>query len=343
MSTVRHLEIKISEAGPTNMRVEPAVLQDSLKSLLKQGEVIEVDTVQTGNLKFYGLNDFGKPGDIARLRAFKDWHNMFLNFSQKNEHCGLILEKLLFDTVDNDLYHVIGAGPQFDDNGDLIKLPGAEVLSYGGKLIYKVESGAGFDQFLIHKDTDIPMGIEAKNKREWIYPASLEVWRMIARACTLECLPILVSRKLSYITRAGFFSNFGILGFQSQFQYFSNSVNALSKYRFKQNVIAKERLGFADIKLVKPTDTPPNHFLHFFNNILPAHVETYYNKFMENKDILSKYAIEKGMAENNMSQRDRYKLYQEFKEEAEYEDIDWEENNAETDPFDDGEDQFEFK
>ncbi|WP_218970916.1 hypothetical protein, partial [Peribacillus kribbensis] len=324
VSTMRHLEIKISEAGPPGKRVEPAVLHDSLKSLIKHGKV---QVLQNTPMKIIGAADFGKPGDKSRLTAFIKWHDMFLRYSQLDHYCGLVLEKMLFDSFDISNYHIIGSSPILDEKGLLVKPTNSEVLFYGGKKIYKHEDGNGFDQFLIHKQTDIPVGIEAKNIRQWIYPASLEVWRMIARACTLECLPVLVSRKISYITLAGFFSHFGVLGFRSHFQYFANAVNADSKYRFKPDVIAKERLGFADIKLIKPNDPAPKHFGHFFNTILPENIEVYYEKFMKNKELLAKYAIEKGMAENSLSQGKRYALYLEFKEEAEYEDIDFEDDN----------------
>ena len=326
VSTMRHLEIKISEAGPGNQRVEPALLHGSLNSLIRDGKV---QVLQTDPMKIIGAPDFGKPGDKSRLKAFTQWHDMFLRYSQHEQYCGLVLEKMIFDSLDTDTYHVIGSSPTFDEQGQLVKPSNSELLYYGGKAIYKHEHGAGFDQFLIHKNTNIPIGIEAKNIRQWIYPASLEIWRMIARACTLDCLPVLVARKISYITTAGFFSQFGILGFTSQFQYFSNAVNSDSKYKFNRDIIPKDRLGFADIKLVKPNDQSPKHFTHFFNDILPENIEAYHEKFMENKDLLAEYAIEKGMAENGLSQRKRYSLYQEFKEDAEYEDI----------PFDDAEER----
>lgn len=320
VSYSRHLEIKISEAGPSYMRVEPALVNVALSQLIKD-KVLPVVHNGQNQPKIIGAPDFGRPGDKARLKAFIEWRNLFVKKSNNDPYCGLVLEYLVSETIkSSDDYWVIGGGPIFDKNGNLFKPKGSEVTLFDNKKIYKGDDGAGFDLFLLDKKNQIPIGIEAKNIREWVYPASQEVWRMIARACTLECLPILVARKISYITTAGLFSEFGILGFQSQFQYFHNDVQKETKYQFKEKVMNKEKLGFADIKLIKKKDGPPNHFNTFFHNILAENVVQYHQKFMENRDLLMTYAIDYGMADNKLNNKDRYDLYGEFKEEAAFTD-----------------------
>lgn len=322
LSYSRHFEIKISEAGPSNMRAEPHIINSELGRLLKQKKIDVYDGSDADpSAKIFIAKDFGSAGDLSRLRAFTDWREMFLKYSQENAYCGMVLERLIFEAVlNNDLYNVVGSGPLYDGSSTLYKPTGAETLHYGGNSVYKSEHGAGFDLFLIHKRTNIPIGIEAKNIRQWIYPASIEVWRMIARACTLNCLPVIASRKISYIATAGFFANFGILGFQTHFQYMSNAVNKQSNYKFKKNVIDKDRLGFADIRLVKEKDGVPQNFNHFFNGILDENIEAYYEKFQKNKKLLQKYAIDLGMAENKLNQNKRYALYKQFKAESLFED-----------------------
>jgi len=315
----RHMDIKISEAGPFNQRAEPAVFSTAISNLLAKKKIILLPTIsnEVSPPKFYGLATFGTRGDLQRFKAFQGWRSMFLKFVQNENLCGNILEKMIADTViASEEYSMIGAGPEFNSVGDLVKLPGSEILAYDGKKIYKYDSKSGFDVFVIDKNNGIPIGIEAKNIREWLYPASVEIWRTVARACTLECLPVIVSRKISYIATAGFFSHFGILGFQTHFQYFSSDVLALSNYKFRERIIHKSKLGFADIRLVGKADVPPDHFDHFFNKILIENSEDYYKKFLENKDILKKYAIDKGMAENKMKHHERIKMYKEFKKEA---------------------------
>lgn len=311
VSYTRHLEIKISEAGPSNQRVEPALLSQAFRKL-KKNKMIRI--LKTEPVEIVGLPDFGKVGDHQKLQRFTRLQEIFSEYSQRQEFCGLLLERLLYEAVlDNqEQFTVIGSGPIYKDNR-LIKPPGSELLFFNGNQSY---GGAGLDLFLIDNETRIPIGVEAKNIREWIYPASVEVWRMIARACTLECLPVLAARKLSYVTRAGFFSHAGILGFETQFQYFHPSVRAESKYRFKE-VIDKDGLGFADIKITKDV---PKHFIHFFKNILPEQVYTFFHRFMENRDLLMKYAIDYEMAEDKMSTKDRMELYNEFKDEADFKD-----------------------
>lgn len=322
VSYSRHLEIKISEAGPTKMRVEPHAVSAALKILIKNKRVLVHSSSADSDTKLILPTDFGKSGDQSRLDAFINWRDMFVQYSQKNEYCGLVLERLVFETaLQSDLYTVLGSGPEYGTDGLLFKPKGSELLHYDGKTIYGAEHGAGFDLFLSHKATHIPIGIEAKNIRQWIYPASEEVWRMIARACTLDCLPVIVARKISFIAYAGFFAHFGILGFQTHFQYMSNHVNAHSKYKFKNDIIHKDRLGFADMKLVKSNSPVPENFTNIFNNVLDSQVVSSYEKFMKYKDLLKKYAIDYRMSESSLSQKDRFRLYKEFTLEAEYTDV----------------------
>lgn len=320
-----HFEIKISEAGPSYMRAEPHIISNVLRDMIANGEIknfVPTNLDNRNTASFYVPLNFKGAADYSRSRSFVEWRNLFLWATQRSEYCGYVLEKMIFDCVlKTDKYHVLGSAPDFNEAGKLVKSAGSEILNYQGNLVYKGDSGSGFDLFVIHKNTDTPIGIEAKNIRDWIYPASLEVWRAIARACTLECLPVLIARKISYISKAGFFANFGILGFETNFQYISQKIQPDSKYKFKEKVIHKDYLGFADIKLIKPKDTTPQHIINFFDNTLDNYAEEYFQKFMENKDLLKKYAIDLGMAENGMSQRKRFRLYNEFKIEAGFEDI----------------------
>lgn len=327
ISYSRHLEIKISEAGPNYMRVEPVLVNKALSQLIKSKAVMVVNE----SPKIIGAPDFGKPGDKSRLAAFLGWRDLFVKKSNDDPICGMVLEHLISETVsDSDKYWVVGGGPKYNDEGKLYKPKGSEVLFFENREIFKAEHGAGFDLFAIDKENQIPIGIEAKNIREWLYPASQEVWRAIARACTLECLPVIAARKISYITTAGMFSRFGIMGFETQFQYFHNDVQKESKYQFKDKVINKDRLGFADIKLVKQKDKPPKHFNHFFENILPNYSQEYFDRFMENRDLLMTYAIDYGLADSKLNGKERFELYKEFQEEAEFADPDFEEPEIEA-------------
>lgn len=318
-----HLEIKISEAGPNYMRAEPHIINTALKSLLAEGLIKTYELENKGDsTKLYIPDNFGSAGDISRAKHFNEWRKLHSNIAQRSEYCGHVLEKVIYDAVlETNKYHVLGSGPSYNNEGKLFKATNSEILTYQGNNIYKANKGSGFDLFLIHKGSNIPIGVEAKNIREWIYPASVEVWRTIARGCTLNCLPVLVARKISFIAKAGFFANFGMLGYDSNFQFFDNSVQRNTNYKFKKNVMQKDHLGFADIKLIKPKDRPPDYIINFFDNILDDNAEEYFYKFMQHKDILKKYAIDYEMAEDSLSQSKRFKLYGQFKEEVGYDDI----------------------
>lgn len=316
VSYSRHLEIKISEAGPGNQRVEPALLNMALREMKKDAQILVVGN--TSSMEIVAKPDFGLPGDKAKLNKLLRLHKVFIDYTSKNEqYCGLHLEKLLFDTVLelDSIYNVFGSGPVLNENGNLTKPSGSEIIHYNGKTSYKE---AGLDLFIQHKKSLIPIGIEAKNIREWIYPAAYESWRMIAKACLLECQPVLAARKFSYITRAGFFSKMGILGFQTQFQYFNPKVRKDSDYKF-QEVIDTKGLGFADIKI---TNDVPDYFIEFFQKTLPENLETYYDRFMKYRGVLKKYAIDYGLAEDT-DNKTRFKIYKAFQKEAGFDDPDF--------------------
>ena len=307
----RHLEIKISEAGPSNQRVEPVLLSASLRELKDEGAV-KVHRSDDINMDFIVPKDFGKRGDASRFRRIRKLYKEFDHYAGLNHYCGLYLEKLLYETLleADDLYHVIGCGPTLGSDGKLMKPSGSEVLYFNGKEVY---GKAGFDLFAVHKKTGIPFGIEAKNLRKWLYPDSREIWRMIARSCSVDCLPILAARKIAYVSYARLFYPCGILGFQTQFQYFNPEV--LKDSDHFTEIIKKDGLGFADIKT---TDQIPNHFRKFFQEILPKNIEDYYKRFMDNKELLKEYAIDEKLAEN-MNSHKRKSLYQEFEEQLDFE------------------------
>lgn len=290
VSFQKHLEIKISEAGPYNQRVEPVLLTTALREL-KNEDKVQILQAEGIAMEFVGSPDYGRRGDHSRFQRIQRLYKEYDKQTKIESHCGLYLEKILYDTVYElrDIYHILGRGPIVGPTGKLIKPSGSEMLYFDGNDVY---GDAGFDLFLIHKETNIPIGIEAKNIRNWIYPDTQEAWRMIARGCSLECLPVMAARKIAYLTRARLFSQVGVLGFETQFQYFNPEVlNDSPNFR---DIVKKDGLGYADIKI---TDEIPAHFHNFFKKTLPENIEVYYQRFMDNKELLEEYAIEQELAE----------------------------------------------
>lgn len=132
VSYIRHLEIKISEAGPVNQRVEPALLSQAFRQL-KTDKVIPV--LRRNPVEIVGAPDFGKVGDTERFKRFIQLQHMFSECSQRQELCGLLLERLVYEAV---LEHcegqflVLGSGPIYQD-GRLIKPAGSELIFFNGR------------------------------------------------------------------------------------------------------------------------------------------------------------------------------------------------------------------
>lgn len=131
------------------------------------------------------------------------------------------------------------------------------------------------------------IGIEVKNIREWIYPESVEIWKAIKACLDLHCIPIIISRAFHY-TSFYFFRSIGILGHETQKQYFA--------YDFCNDPVfqsIKDELYFKDMtpwKVTKKGIKLDSDVVKFLSYTLPKMIERTSYQFELNNPLLLQYA-----------------------------------------------------
>jgi hypothetical protein len=170
-ATIRQLEVKICESGPAHIRPQPHILSHALTTLVRDGVLKthkapkqQRDREETVFYAYGALPDQLILDRINKLLVPYRTHRMC---ADRNEWCSDILEQIVVAS--------------FDAQGDYIPLG-------------RPPADRPLDAAYQHRPTDICLGIEVKNVREWIYPSSERVWPMLSKCAELDYVPLLVAR-----------------------------------------------------------------------------------------------------------------------------------------------------
>jgi hypothetical protein len=145
-------------------------------------------------------------------------------------------------------------------------------------------------------------GGEAKNFREWLYPESSEIWAAISKCRELDAVPVLVTRKLPYVSFV-FFAKAGIAGYQTHFQSFHPVVEPeLARVK------AVDGLGYKDIHC---SLEPDGNIIRFFQNTLPKIGPQFRRRFEANKELLRHFADDAGLADRDLDPKTRRHMFAE--------------------------------
>jgi hypothetical protein len=97
--------------------------------------------------------------------------------------------------------------------------------------------------FLISAPSEIWFGLECKNVREWLYPDRTEIRETINKCLRLDCVPVIIGRRIPYVTFR-LLQPCGVIIHQTYNQLFPVSDQELAdRARHKDN------LGYHDIRL----------------------------------------------------------------------------------------------
>ena len=274
VANARTLENKISDAGPNNQRIDPHILTDALKTLIRQGLVVRLkrsipwyhlteadQSLVNGRLnklstlhrkittgRFSAL--LGQPLEIAVFRALNSQSNLsfFGNFQDLTSH------------DDSSLYSK--TEPPSDLNG--------RVLPKKKKL-----------DFLVHSEQGGYAGVEIKNIREWIYPSREELRDLFSKCCTLDVVPVLIARRIHYST----FSVLNPCGVILHETY--NQRYPSASERLADEVKDKNSLGYHDVRVGNQPDARLTKFIHIHLHDIIGEAREKFDKF---KDLLAEYA-----------------------------------------------------
>jgi hypothetical protein len=197
---IRMLEAKISEAGPGNKRPNPLSLSQALSRMVSNGSVVQLAKRTAKETPFYALaaSDRSSAKFDTLVATRRHLYLLHKSLTERNEYCSDVLEEIIDKAL-------VRAGvstflSRFRNQTQPSKRPLDFVVELGG----------------------VRFGGEAKNYREWLYPDSAEIWEAISKCCEIDAVPVLITRKLPYVTYL-LFRAVGMIAIRPIFSIFTRS------------------------------------------------------------------------------------------------------------------------
>ena len=268
VANMRTLEMKISDSGPTSQRVNPHVLTRVRNAQRDAGRLIVVSQV------WYHRYNETQARVKQRLDLLKPIYAATNNASLKLR-LGQTLEIAIWRALEQGPLDFVGGFPDLDDHEDSALYSKEEPpLRFSGK---SMPGNKRFDFLAFHPSAG-SIGIEAKNIREWIYPNRNEVKELLYKAVVSDTLPVLIGRRIPYVTRR-LLETCGVLLFENYNQLYPNADAAIAAQ--------KDLLGYHDIRV---GNQPNARLLQFIIETLPAYAEEARARFDQYKDLLWQFA-----------------------------------------------------
>ena len=272
VASARTLEQKISDAGPTNQRVDPHVITAALKTLTQKGLVVKLKRI----IPWYHLSETDKSLVEGRLNKLLRLHQK-INHGQSPHLLGQALEVAVFRALDLQRnLSFFGNFPDLISHDDSSLYSKTEPPSdLNGRFLPKRKL-----DFLVNSQPGGYAGIEIKNIREWIYPAREEVLELLSKCCALDVVPVLIARRIHYSTFS-VLNPCGVILHQTYNQFYPNTFSQLA-----DEVKDKNSLGYHDVRVGNQPDARLTHFIHVN---LPDILGEAREKFDKFKDLLAQY------------------------------------------------------
>ncbi len=260
--------------------LEPRILGMARKTLVRDGELVEI--VEPNKPSWFHLPDASRMDVQARLAALAPVLRE-LSRQAVSSRRGQCLELAI--------YRALGAQPDARYFG---RFPDFDPSVAVRKNRYRKEDPpshigdrasplAGPLDFLYLHRTAGFAGVEAKNIREWIYPGRDEIKELLVKCVALDCVPILVARRLPRAT-LGVLGECGVILHQTRNQLYHVTDKDLADQAKRQDL-----LGFDDIQV---GDEPDARLLSFIGNTLPKVLPGARTRFDKYQDLLAAYADE---------------------------------------------------
>lgn len=269
VASMRTLEMKIADSGPAEMRVDPHILTAARNELQQEGLIIRKQSL------WYHRADADEDAIGARLAALVPLHDRTAApaFTRR---LGQTLEIAVFKALKESGLHFVGGFNDLDDHDDSTLYSKEEPpRSFSGR---RMPGDRRFD-FLAFHDSG-PLGIEAKNIREWLYPDRAEVRELLYKAAEADTVPVLVGRRIPYVTFRLLWAC-GALVFENFNQLYPTSDATLAA-----EVQEKTNLGYHDVRV--GADPNPRLF-KFITETISAKAQQSRERFEQYRDLLGEF------------------------------------------------------
>jgi hypothetical protein len=272
VSSARTLEQKISDAGPTHMRIDPHILTEARKQLVRQGVIGET---RVHGVPWYHLARTPPDKVQQRLDELTPIHRA-LQDGQVLQRTGQALEIAVYRALSmQSAYHTFGAYLDLDEHDDSTLYRKEEPPSaVSGQLMM------GKIDFLL-VTSDGLAAVEVKNLREWLYPDRVEIRELLSKAVAIDAVPVMIARRIPYVTFR-LLSACGVVMHQTY-----NQRLAAADQELAERAKRKDLLGFHDIRLGNEPDGRLNHFVSANLSNLVSDAR---KRFEENGDLLANFA-----------------------------------------------------
>lgn len=276
VANARSLEQKISDAGPSNQRVDPHILTQTRNRLVQTGTIRFTD--QDG-VRWYYLSATPKLIVEARLAQLAALHHE-TQLNQMNLRLGQTLEIAIFRALaSQQTLNYFGHFPDLASHDDATlyqkiepphflsqrQIPNAKKVDF---LISRADGAGGY------------AGIEAKNVREWFYPDREEIRELLLKCCALDIVPVLIARRIHYSTFS-VLSPCGLILHETFNQLYPSTAHELA-----DRVKDKTTLGYHDVRV---GNDPDGRLVRFIHTNLPSLLPAAREKFQRFTDLLSEY------------------------------------------------------
>ena len=275
IANARTLEQKISDEGPYNQRIDPHVLTGVRNGLVEEGRIVRLPK---HNAPWFHLSETPHATVQRRLAEQLPVFRAFQH-GDTGSRIGQCLEIAIYRTLlrQNNLDH-LGSFSNLNDHDDSQLFSKEEPpQSLSGRRL----AGHQRLDFLVRHSTAGWAGIEAKNVREWLYPDREEIAELLAKAVALDCVPILVGRRIPYVT-------FKVL--RSCGVVFHETYNQLlpeADRELADKARNKRLLGYHDIRV---GNEPNDRLLKFIVTNLARVLPDARQRFDEFKDLVAEFA-----------------------------------------------------
>lgn len=275
VANARTLEQKISDAGPYDQRIDPHVLTSARNALVKEHRITRL---KRHNTPWFHLADTPNTTVQERLNeqlpVFRS-----LQHGNTGSRIGQCLEIAIYRALLNQRsLDYLGSFTDLDDHDDSRLYSKEEPpQSVSGR---RLDGHQRLD-FLLRDPKAGWVGIEAKNVREWLYPDREEIAELLSKAVTLDCVPVLIGRRIPFVTFK-VLSPCGVVFHQTY-----NQLLPLTNRELAEKAKDKQLLGYHDIRI---GNEPDKRLLKFIGSNLPQVLPDARKRFDEYKDLVEPFA-----------------------------------------------------
>jgi hypothetical protein len=273
IATLRMLEQKIADAGPTPQRIDPHLLTHSHSELQNEGKLLTRRGLQ--QREWHYLPSTFPPHVEQRFQELQAIHARTEDriFTQR---MGQTAEIAVLKALQSGETPFIGHFGDIDDHND-----STLYAKHDPDFLNGLPLKAGRLDFITFHPEGGPMGIEVKNIREWIYPDRSLIKELLVKCEQADAVPVMIARRISYSTFS-LLTECGLVVHQ-----FYNQMYPYADQSLAEEVRQKLSLGYFDVRV---GNLPDARLLRFFQQSLPSVAQKARQKFDLHHQTIASYA-----------------------------------------------------